>query len=263
MASSDLGPRGAIFRVKGQKNTQTGLLEGGAVCLSQRSDGQRVLSNWQCLAPAESYCASFVASTVRLHSVWHENGVRFSVLTLLNAEPNALNLNARFRFKVQHLPEPNRTVQVLSDQCRALAQRHRRRSLLLSLPNITSGLSSHQNPQIHTPRPRSLFIRSTAARIIDPFYEPTSRAFYPWYNGCWSPLSAVTLPHSDLSKRVDERQKIVRQMPGLETGYTVSALRRRDVLRWYLAHDHNFRSRSATIRIILWFEAGKTTRAQF
>jgi hypothetical protein len=25
----------------------------------------------------------------------------------LNAEPNALNLNTRFRFKVPHFPEPN------------------------------------------------------------------------------------------------------------------------------------------------------------
>jgi hypothetical protein len=33
--------------------------------------------------------------------------VRFGVRTLLNAEPNALNLNAAFRFKVQRGPEPN------------------------------------------------------------------------------------------------------------------------------------------------------------
>jgi hypothetical protein len=42
-----------------------------------------------------------------MNLVWHENGVRFGVRTLLNAKPNALNLNARFRFKVQHFPEPN------------------------------------------------------------------------------------------------------------------------------------------------------------
>ncbi|KAJ6529282.1 hypothetical protein B0H19DRAFT_1083038 [Mycena capillaripes] len=50
---------------------------------------------------------SVVASIITLDSVWYKNCVRFGVRTLLNAEPNALNLNARFRFKVQHLPEPN------------------------------------------------------------------------------------------------------------------------------------------------------------
>jgi hypothetical protein len=36
-----------------------------------------------------------------------KKSVRFGVRTRLNAEPNALNLNAAFRFKVQRGPEPN------------------------------------------------------------------------------------------------------------------------------------------------------------
>jgi hypothetical protein len=35
------------------------------------------------------------------------SSVRFGIQTLLNTEPNALNLNTVFRFKVQRGPEPN------------------------------------------------------------------------------------------------------------------------------------------------------------
>jgi hypothetical protein len=36
-----------------------------------------------------------------------KNGVRFGVRTLSNAEPNGSNLNAAFRFDVQHFVKPN------------------------------------------------------------------------------------------------------------------------------------------------------------
>jgi hypothetical protein len=70
------------------------------------------------------FLVEFVASIFRANLVWHENGVRFGVRTLLNAELNALNLNgsrfgifpnqtsgsgSAFREKGPE-PEPNRTV---------------------------------------------------------------------------------------------------------------------------------------------------------
>ncbi|KAJ7701121.1 hypothetical protein B0H17DRAFT_924714 [Mycena rosella] len=43
--------------------------------------------------------------------------IQFGVRTRSNPEPNALNLNARFRFGVQQRPEPNRTLPSLGDAC--------------------------------------------------------------------------------------------------------------------------------------------------